>query len=47
VRRCHRIVVLRHGTVAEEGTHAGLLTRGGLYADLHRLLAAEAVLEPT
>ena len=47
VRRCHRIIVLRHGTVVEEGTHAGLLARGGLYADLHRLLAAEAGLERT
>jgi len=45
VRRCHRIVVLRHGEVAEQGTHDALLERGGLYADLHRLLAAEAGLD--
>lgn len=30
--RCDRIVVLDEGRVAEEGTHAELLRRGGLYA---------------
>jgi ATP-binding cassette, subfamily B, multidrug efflux pump len=29
-----RLVVLDRGRVAEEGTHAELLARGGLYADL-------------
>lgn len=32
-----RIVVLSHGKVAETGTHAELLARGGMYARLHRL----------
>jgi ABC-type multidrug transport system fused ATPase/permease subunit len=27
-----RIVVLDEGRIVEEGTHAALLTRGGLYA---------------
>jgi ABC-type multidrug transport system fused ATPase/permease subunit len=27
-----RIVVLDDGRIAEEGTHAGLLAKGGLYA---------------
>ena len=29
--------MLHHGRVAEEGTHAELLARKGLYAKLHRL----------
>ena len=33
-RRCDRIVVLSGGRVAEEGTHAELLARGGDYAAL-------------
>ena len=41
VRRADRIVVLRDGAIAEEGTHAELLARGGLYARLHRLQAGE------
>jgi ABC-type multidrug transport system fused ATPase/permease subunit len=34
VRRAHRIVVLHRGRVAESGTHAELVERGGLYASL-------------
>jgi ATP-binding cassette subfamily B multidrug efflux pump len=30
--RCQRIVVLDGGTIAEEGTHAELIARGGLYS---------------
>jgi ATP-binding cassette subfamily B multidrug efflux pump len=29
-----RLVILDHGRVVEEGTHASLLQRGGVYADL-------------
>ncbi|MFM7616243.1 MAG: ABC transporter ATP-binding protein [Actinomycetes bacterium] len=34
-----RIVVLDDGRIVEQGTHDELLTRGGLYADLHRTQA--------
>jgi ABC-type multidrug transport system fused ATPase/permease subunit len=37
IEDCDKIVVLKEGVVAEEGTHAELLKRGGLYADLHRI----------
>ncbi len=39
IRQAHRIVVLDHGRVVETGTHAELLTRDGLFAQLHRLQA--------
>jgi subfamily B ATP-binding cassette protein MsbA len=37
VQKADRIVVLDQGRIAEEGTHADLLARGGLYATLYRL----------
>jgi ATP-binding cassette subfamily B multidrug efflux pump len=36
VKDANRIVVLDHGRVAEQGTHAELIAAGGLYADLHQ-----------
>ena len=36
VRRADRVVVLDAGAVVEEGTHAELLARGGLYARLYQ-----------
>lgn len=39
VQRATRIVFLQDGTVAESGTHAELLARGGLYAEFYRLQA--------
>lgn len=37
VQNATRIVVLEHGRVVDQGTHAELLARGGLYAELVRL----------
>jgi ATP-binding cassette, subfamily B, multidrug efflux pump len=37
IRHADRIVVFHKGKIAEQGTHAELLARGGLYARLHEL----------
>jgi ABC-type multidrug transport system fused ATPase/permease subunit len=37
VQTADRILVLHRGRIHEEGTHAALLRRGGLYARLHEL----------
>jgi ATP-binding cassette, subfamily B, multidrug efflux pump len=37
VQNADRIIVLHHGTVREQGTHAALLRRDGLYARLYEL----------
>ena len=42
IERVDRIVVLDQGRAVEEGTHAALLARDGLYAKLHRIQFAAA-----
>jgi ABC-type multidrug transport system fused ATPase/permease subunit len=37
IRDADRIVVIKDGVVAEDGTHDELLALGGIYADLHRI----------
>jgi len=36
IRRADRILVLEHGAIVEQGRHADLIARGGLYATLYR-----------
>jgi len=40
VKTADLIVVMQGGRIAEQGTHAELLARGGLYADIHELQLA-------
>ncbi|MGA6987513.1 MAG: ABC transporter ATP-binding protein [Terriglobales bacterium] len=37
IRDADKIIVLKGGVVAEEGSHAELLARGGVYAELYRI----------
>ena len=37
IRDAHKILVLKDGVVAEEGTHDELVARNGIYAELYRV----------
>jgi len=37
IRDAHKIIVLKDGVVAEQGTHDELVALGGVYAELHRI----------
>jgi ABC-type multidrug transport system fused ATPase/permease subunit len=37
IRNANKIIVIKDGVVAEQGTHHELLTLNGLYAELHRI----------
>ena len=45
VRRAHQIAVLEGGRLAELGSHAALLARGGVYAELYRDQLEQGLLE--
>ncbi|HVM53079.1 MAG TPA: ABC transporter ATP-binding protein [Acidimicrobiales bacterium] len=47
VRRADRIVVVEHGQVVEDGSHAELVARGDRYARMYQLQAARFVEGPT
>lgn len=42
IEHADQVLVLDHGRLVEQGTHAELLERGGLYAHLHRMQFREA-----
>jgi ATP-binding cassette subfamily B protein len=43
VRSADRIYVLKHGRIAESGSHAELMSLGGLYAELYNLQASTSL----
>lgn len=42
IEHADQVLVLDHGRLVEQGTHAELLARGGLYAHLHRMQFRES-----
>jgi ABC-type multidrug transport system fused ATPase/permease subunit len=46
IRDAHKIVVLKNGVVAEEGTHEELVGKGGIYAELYLIQSGAAQESP-
>ena len=46
IRDANKIIVLKEGVVAEEGTHDELIARGGVYAELYRIQFSAPVASP-
>ena len=46
IRDAHKILVLKDGVVAEEGTHDELVARNGIYAELYRVQVGGAAPPP-
>jgi ABC-type multidrug transport system fused ATPase/permease subunit len=46
LRDADKIIVVKDGVVAEEGTNDALIARGGVYAELHRLQYETAAAPP-
>jgi subfamily B ATP-binding cassette protein MsbA len=46
LRNADRIIVIKDGVVAEEGSNDELIARGGVYAELHRIQFAGAPAQP-
>ena len=44
VRHADRIVVMEHGQIVEQGRHADLLARDGVYANLWHVQAGERLI---
>jgi subfamily B ATP-binding cassette protein MsbA len=42
IEHADEILVMQEGRIVERGTHAALLTRGGMYAELHQKQFGEA-----
>ncbi|QBD80354.1 ABC transporter ATP-binding protein [Ktedonosporobacter rubrisoli] len=45
IRNADLILVMNHGSIIEQGTHSGLLAKGGFYADLYNSQFTSSVLQ--
>ena len=47
IRNADKIIVLKGGVVAEEGSHDELIARGGVYAELYHIQYSDKAAAPT